>query len=123
VNSIYVLYIGLVSSPGISLKIMSQSPKSFSHPKQSVSKLYRHPLAWWARKWCHRSKSRDWGTTEAREMILTRDLIVIELRSRSFEFLSVPDDLSSVQTLDWIDTRTRSGDIALEIHADAFPNP
>ncbi|PSB24945.1 N-acetylmuramoyl-L-alanine amidase [Stenomitos frigidus] len=63
------------------------------------------------------------GTTEAREMILTRDLIVTELRSRGFEILSVPDDLSAIQTLDWINARSRTGDIALEIHTDAFSNP
>lgn len=63
------------------------------------------------------------GTTEAREMILTRDLVVTELRSRSFEILSVPDDLSATQTLAWINGRSRTGDIALEIHTDAFSNP
>ena len=63
------------------------------------------------------------GTTEAREMILTRDLVVTELRSRGFEILSVPDDLSATQTLDWINARSRSGDVALEIHTDAFSNP
>lgn len=63
------------------------------------------------------------GTTEAREMILTRDLVVTELRLRGFEILSVPDDLSATQTLDWINGRSRTGDIALEIHTDAFSNP
>ena len=63
------------------------------------------------------------GTTEAREMILTRDLVVTELRSRGFEVLSVTDDLSATQTLDWINARSRSGDVALEIHTDAFSNP
>ncbi len=63
------------------------------------------------------------GTTEAREMILTRDLVVTELRSRGFEVLSVPDDLSATQTLEWINARTRSNDVALEIHTDAFSNP
>ena len=63
------------------------------------------------------------GTTEAREMILTRDLVVPELRSRGYEVLSVPDDLSATQTLDWINGRSRNGDVALEIHTDAFSNP
>jgi hypothetical protein len=63
------------------------------------------------------------GTTEAREMILTRDLILTELRSRGFEVLSVPDELSQLQTVDWINARSRLGDVALEIHADAFSNP
>ncbi|WP_026734819.1 hormogonium tapered terminus morphoprotein TftA [Fischerella sp. PCC 9605] len=63
------------------------------------------------------------GTTEAREMILLRDLILTELRARSFEVLSVPDDVSAKQTIEWINSRGRRGDIALEIHADAAGNP
>ena len=63
------------------------------------------------------------GTTEAREMILLRDLVVTELRSRSLEALAVPDDLSMKQTIEWINARQRPGDVALEIHADAYFNP
>lgn len=71
---------------------------------------------------------RDLGSvvgnvTEAQEMIQLRDLVVPELRSRGFEVLSVPDDLSTTQTIGWINARIRSGDVALEIHADAFSNP
>jgi hypothetical protein len=60
------------------------------------------------------------GVTEAREMILLRDLIVQNLRSRSYEALAVPDDLSLQQTLDWVNSRASAGDVALEIHANAF---
>ncbi|ARV59487.1 cell wall hydrolase [Nostocales cyanobacterium HT-58-2] len=63
------------------------------------------------------------GTTEAKEMILLRDLIVTELRGRSFEVLAVPDDLSAQQTIAWINSRARQKDIALEIHADAASSP
>jgi hypothetical protein len=63
------------------------------------------------------------STTEAQEMILLRDQVVPELRSRGFEVLSVPDDLSLSQTIQWINSRARPGDVALEIHADAFSNP
>ncbi len=63
------------------------------------------------------------GTTEAREMILTRDLIVAEVRSRNLEILSVPDQLSARQTIDWINSRALPGDVALEISANAFANP
>ncbi|MEO1147371.1 MAG: N-acetylmuramoyl-L-alanine amidase [Cyanobacteria bacterium J06638_22] len=63
------------------------------------------------------------GTTEAREMILTRDLIVADLRSRGFEVLSVPDDLSLQQTIAWINSRATLTDVALEIHADGSSNP
>jgi hypothetical protein len=63
------------------------------------------------------------GTTEAREMILLRDLIVTELRSRNLEILAVPDDLSAVQTIDWINSRGRRTDVALEIHADSANSP
>jgi hypothetical protein len=63
------------------------------------------------------------GTTEAREMILLRDLIVTELRARSFEVLSVPDDLSAANSIAWINSRGRSTDVAVEIHADAASSP
>ncbi len=63
------------------------------------------------------------GTTEAREMIQLRDLVVAELRSRNLEVLSVPDELSEQQTLDWINSRATSGDVALELHANASANP
>lgn len=63
------------------------------------------------------------GTTEAREMILLRDLIVVELRSRNLEILSPPDDLSAQATINWINSRARQRDIALEIHTDAASSP
>ncbi|MEC4813093.1 MAG: N-acetylmuramoyl-L-alanine amidase [Scytonema sp. PMC 1069.18] len=63
------------------------------------------------------------GTTEAREMILLRDLIVTELRSRSFDVLAVPDNLSAQQTISWINSRAHQKDVALEIHADSASNP
>lgn len=63
------------------------------------------------------------GTTEAREMILLRDLVVAEMRSRGLEILAVPDDLSQVQSIDWINTRYRSGDVALEIQASGAASP
>lgn len=63
------------------------------------------------------------GTSEAQEMILLRDLVLTELRSRNFEVLSVSDDLSQAQTIDWINARARPGDLALELHAGAFNNP
>lgn len=63
------------------------------------------------------------GTTEAREMILLRDLVQAELRSRNFEVLSVPDNLSFQQTLDWINQRGRNDDVSLELHGDAANNP
>jgi hypothetical protein len=63
------------------------------------------------------------GTTEAAEMIALRDLILSELRSRGFEVLSVPDGLGLVHSIDWINARSHRGDVALEIHADAFSNP
>ncbi|WP_341530855.1 N-acetylmuramoyl-L-alanine amidase [Nostoc sp. UHCC 0302] len=63
------------------------------------------------------------GTTEAQEMILLRDLIVTELRARNSEVLAVPDDLSATQTIAWINSRGRRGDVALEIQADAANTP
>ncbi|PHJ57969.1 cell wall hydrolase [Nostoc linckia z18] len=63
------------------------------------------------------------GTTEAKEMILLRDLIVTELRARNFEILAVPDDLSAADTIAWINSRGRRGDVALEIQSDAATSP
>ncbi|MBW4559418.1 MAG: N-acetylmuramoyl-L-alanine amidase [Trichormus sp. ATA11-4-KO1] len=63
------------------------------------------------------------GTTEAREMILLRDLIVTELRARSFDVLAVPDDLSATETIAWINSRGRRVDVALEIHTNAASSP
>lgn len=62
------------------------------------------------------------GTTEAQEMIALRDLVVPELRSRGYDVLSVPDDLSLSQSIDWINARTRAGAVAIEIHAEEFSN-
>lgn len=63
------------------------------------------------------------GTTEAQQMILLRDQMVPELRSRGYEVFSVPDTLSIQQTLDWINARDRAGDVAIEIHSDAYSDP
>lgn len=59
------------------------------------------------------------GTTEAQEMMLTRDLVVRELESRGVEFLSVPDDINLVPTIGWINARSLPGDIALELHGNS----
>ena len=57
---------------------------------------------------------------EAREMVYLRDLIVPELRNRSFEVIAVPDSDNLRFSIDWINQRAKSGDIALGIHADAY---
>jgi hypothetical protein len=62
-------------------------------------------------------------TAHTREMILLRDLIVTELRARSLEVLVVPDDFSCQQTIAWINSRARQGDIALEIYAGVASSP
>lgn len=63
------------------------------------------------------------GTTEAQEMVLLRGQIVPELQSRGFEALSAPDDQTMSQKISWINARARTGDVAIEIHADAYENP
>lgn len=62
------------------------------------------------------------GTTEDREMRLTRDAAVQEMRSRGLEVSSVPDSLSLKETIAWINAYSRRGDVALEIHADSVGN-
>jgi len=63
------------------------------------------------------------GTTEAEEMIKTRDLIVEELELRGLQagqdFLSVPDTINLGPTISWINARSVRGDVALEIHGNA----
>ena len=63
------------------------------------------------------------GTTEAKEMILLRDLVVTELRTRNLEVLAVPDDLSAAQTIAWINSRANAKDVAIEIQANAASSP
>ena len=64
------------------------------------------------------------GTSEAQEMIKTRDLIIAELKSRGLvqdqDFFSVPDIIDLTPTINWINARAVSGDVALEIHGNAF---
>jgi N-acetylmuramoyl-L-alanine amidase/Mannosyl-glycoprotein endo-beta-N-acetylglucosaminidase len=62
-------------------------------------------------------------TTEAKEMILLRDAVLAELRTRGIETLAVPDDQSFQQTLDWINLRGQASDVSLELHADSANNP
>jgi hypothetical protein len=62
------------------------------------------------------------GTTEAQEMIMTRDLIVQELESRGLEFVSVPDTINLAPTISWINSRAVRGDVALEIHGNSVNN-
>jgi hypothetical protein len=62
------------------------------------------------------------GTTEAEELIATRDLIVAELKSRGIAVEAPADDLSLVGTIAWINARASRQDVALEIHMDAVDN-
>lgn len=59
------------------------------------------------------------GTTEAKEMMLTRDKLVSLLQSRGEEVLSVPDSLDLRGTIRWINERAIRGDIALDLHGNA----
>jgi len=63
------------------------------------------------------------GTTEAKEMILLRNLVVGKLQNRGFDVLSVPDSLSMSSTIQWINAQGRRGDVALEIRANAYHYP
>lgn len=63
------------------------------------------------------------GTKEADEMILTRDLLIEELESRGLEkdkdFFSVPDTIDLGPSITWINGRSRTGDIAVELHGNS----
>lgn len=60
------------------------------------------------------------GTTESQEMRLTRDLIAKELKARGAKFLSVPDYLSLIGTIRWINANSVPGDVAIDLHGNAF---
>lgn len=60
------------------------------------------------------------GTTESEEMILTRNLIEQEFEAQGIEFVSVPDTLSLRETIRWINSRVKQGDVAVELHGNAF---
>jgi N-acetylmuramoyl-L-alanine amidase len=64
------------------------------------------------------------GTTESQEMMKTRQLIIDELKANNYQetinFFSVPDTYSLGQTVNWINERAKPGDVALEIHGNAF---
>lgn len=60
------------------------------------------------------------GGAGVEEMVDLGDLIVQILRSQNYQAITVPHDLSLQQSLDWINSRATVGDIALEIHTNAF---
>jgi N-acetylmuramoyl-L-alanine amidase/Mannosyl-glycoprotein endo-beta-N-acetylglucosaminidase len=63
------------------------------------------------------------GTKEADEMIRTRDFLIRELESRGLtrdqDFFSVPDTIDLSPSINWINGRSRSGDIAVELHGNS----
>ncbi len=54
-----------------------------------------------------------------RQIILLCDLITQILRSRSYDTLSVPEDLNIHQAIDWINRRSQQGDVAIELQPAA----
>ncbi len=63
------------------------------------------------------------GTTEAAELIATRDLTVSELRARGLPVAVPTDDLSLIGTIDWINARAGNRDVAVEIQMNAYNDP
>ncbi|MDX2243149.1 MAG: glucosaminidase domain-containing protein [Leptolyngbyaceae cyanobacterium bins.302] len=63
------------------------------------------------------------GAAIGLDITAIRDLLVSELRSRSMDVMAVPDELEDNQTIRWINSRDRAGDIALELYANSHPNP
>ena len=67
-----------------------------------------------------------WGATPDRgtavqQVMLLRDLIVQILRSRQFEPIAVPDDLSLSQAIDWLNSRYQQGDVAIDLYTLTTP--
>lgn len=63
------------------------------------------------------------GAALVQEVVLVRDLVVVDLRSRGFEVIAVPNELGEEQTIVWINGRDRAGDIALELYCNVHSNP
>jgi N-acetylmuramoyl-L-alanine amidase len=63
------------------------------------------------------------NTSEAEEMMRTRDQIVEELLNSGWRmgenFFSVPDNLSLSSSIRWINQRAVEGDVAIEIHGNS----
>jgi len=53
--------------------------------------------------------------SDRRELILTRDLIVTELRSRNQDVFTPPEGLDTSQVIQWINASACPGDLALQI--------
>ena len=60
------------------------------------------------------------GTTEAKEVIETRELIEKIFDDQGIEYSSVPDHLTLRETITWINVRSQRGDVAVELHCNAF---
>lgn len=58
------------------------------------------------------------GTTEAAELVATRDLVIAELRSRGLAIATPSDDLNLDEAIAWINARATEQDVAffLQIH-------
>lgn len=63
--------------------------------------------------------STVFGTTEAEEMMRTRDATVQALQGRGVAVVAVPDDLSLTATVAFINARAVAGDVAVEIHGNS----
>ncbi|MEP0910242.1 glucosaminidase domain-containing protein [Leptolyngbya sp. GB1-A1] len=49
------------------------------------------------------------------ETVLLRDRVVQFLRSRNYDAVAVPDEMSLTQAIDWINRRSQQGDLALSL--------
>jgi len=61
-------------------------------------------------------------TTEAVEMIATRDLVVAALQSRRIEVETPSDRLSFIEEIAWINARGTEQDVAIELRLGSFRN-
>jgi N-acetylmuramoyl-L-alanine amidase len=59
------------------------------------------------------------GTTEAKEMMLLRDLVAKELEAKQAAFISVPDTIDLKPTIEWINSKAKNGDVAVELHCNS----
>ncbi|MDJ0600199.1 MAG: N-acetylmuramoyl-L-alanine amidase, partial [Crocosphaera sp.] len=60
------------------------------------------------------------GTTEVKEVIETREAIEKIFEAQNIEYFSVPDHLTLKESISWINERSQRGDVAVELHCNAF---
>lgn len=63
------------------------------------------------------------GGAAVQEVSLIQDLVVQYLRSHQYEAAAVPQELTSVQLIAWINRHAQADDVAIQLHVSSASNP